>query len=236
MTKRFLLLTAFAALANLCVQAQTSVVYNISNMFEVVKTMDKEVTVGDFVVVNGNGDMKVEKKAYTFDDGIEYSLCLKSMGKGTFDSETGRPTGCSFGFPVSGSGTVKLAILSNSSSDATREVGYYFVPTSGDDQKGETGIKAPATEYKVQSWAFEGTEGMLYFYSIKNGINFYMVSYTPDKIVDTAVSGVKADADVVATHYFNLNGMRTEATLPGIYLKQQVLSDGSVKTQKVLVR
>ncbi|MCH5217650.1 MAG: hypothetical protein J1F07_03730 [Muribaculaceae bacterium] len=56
------------------------------------------------------------------------------------------------------------------------------------------------------------------------------------KDIFDAVESVEADLDVVSTTYFDLTGVRVANPTPGIFIKSEKLSDGTVRTSKVVVR
>ena len=53
---------------------------------------------------------------------------------------------------------------------------------------------------------------------------------------ENAVKEVIVDAEVVSTEYFDLNGTRVADPAKGIFICRQTLSDGTVRTQKVVRR
>ena len=90
------------------------------------------------------------------------------------------------------------------------------------------------TDITPITWSWTGEAGTLYFYSKTNGNNFYMISYTPSNA--TSINTVAAAQEVVSSEYYNINGVRTNATTAGVYIKKDVLKDGSVKVTKTVVR
>lgn len=55
-------------------------------------------------------------------------------------------------------------------------------------------------------------------------------------VTPTGISTTAAEAMVMRTEYFNLNGVRINGAIKGIAIRRQTLSDGTVNIQKVIIR
>jgi hypothetical protein len=229
--KKLLLTVALAVAAFVGVNAQT--VYNISEIYAAGDAVESK---GGLIVRDATGKAGIDSNSKTFAD-VKYTVRYKTGAKGGQIDDFDGPTSGALGFPVSGPGTVTVAVLSASSS-SNRAIGYSYVPTDENAERvqGSTGMTANASVTDLQSFEFTGKEpGTLFLYSTEGGgINFYMITYTPAST--TALNGIAADQEVVATEYYNINGMRVDAATPGIYVKKQVLADGSQKVSKAVVR
>jgi hypothetical protein len=240
--KKLLLTAALAVAAFVGANAQT--VYNISEIYSDVASGNLVATKGDFIIC-GSKKLKVTDDTKS-SEGVVYTKRLQTAGKDDV-KEGNIPSTAAFGFPVSGPGTVKFVVLTGSNTDLTREISWTHQDSEGNVTQGDTGLFPIATpsekididgkkyvDIPPMTWNWTGTAGTLYFYSKISGNNFYMISFTP--ATSTALNGIAADAEVVATEYYNINGMRVDAATPGIYVKKQVLADGSQKVSKAVVR
>ncbi|MEG1585632.1 MAG: hypothetical protein RR346_02015 [Bacteroidales bacterium] len=243
--KKLLLSVAVITASVLAVQAQT---YDFGQIYGpdlaaaggstlVVQTKDNLVMLNSTskIVIEGN-----EKSS----EGVIYTHRLKLGGKSVLETD-GTPKYCSFGIPVTGPGTVKFVVVTGSNSDLTRTIDYTFVPQEGAPVAGSTGLKAlTIDDAKVTigdkeydhisplSWKYSGDAGMLYFYSLINGNNYYAVTYTPDNTVGID----QTTANVVSTHYYNLGGLLVEKPTEGVYIVKETLEDGSSRISKTVIR
>lgn len=56
------------------------------------------------------------------------------------------------------------------------------------------------------------------------------------RVGSSAIAGIGADSEVVRTEYFNLQGIRVDASYRGIAIKVVTLADGSCEASKVMLR
>ena len=84
----------------------------------------------------------------------------------------------------------------------------------------------------------EKTEILANDYEVVGAWNLYYLGDLGEDYIETAIEGVESatEAEVVSTTIYSLNGTVLSAPQKGINILRSVLSDGSVKVQKVLVR
>ena len=56
------------------------------------------------------------------------------------------------------------------------------------------------------------------------------------RVGSSAIAGIGSDSEVVRTEYFNLQGIRVDASYRGIAIKVVTLADGSCEASKVMLR
>ncbi|MGL4411342.1 MAG: hypothetical protein ACRCTF_04270 [Bacteroidales bacterium] len=214
------------------------VTYNFTEIFNtagqsgsVAVVSPGEADPGYGLVIKGTS--KVTKEANNkISEGVLYTTRLKTGGK--FD-KGGEPTDCSFGFPVSGNGTIEFVALTGSNSDLSREVSIYLAANEGGETKdiqtgyfpvASTGLDkvtvdgVEAEDIPVHSYEYVGDPGIAYVYSKINGNNFYMVRYTPtstgvskDQLTNFVYNGHTVTvADAVALNVYNVAGANAVST------------------------
>ena len=117
---------------------------------------------------------------------------------------------------MSGSSSVVLK-LEYSTDSVTWQTGSTTTDLSGTFQSGSTqllwGLAASQNNFFVDNIIFNGT------------------TYDPSV---TSVNPVSANAYVISTEYYNLIGQRLNSPEKGVMIVKMNMSDGSVKTIKVL--
>ncbi len=82
----------------------------------------------------------------------------------------------------------------------------------------------------------EKTEVLANDYEVVGAWNLYYLGKSENGGEETGIGSVESTADVVSTTIYSLNGAQLSAPQRGINIIRSVLSDGTVKVQKVLVR
>lgn len=107
------------------------------------------------------------------------------------------------------------------------------VPYEASDYFNIYAYKTSHTIYLKQG--INETVGLQSFYVDEDGTK-YASDLITENILGTGINNVESGKQAVKTEYINMSGIRTATPDKGLYIKKTLYSDGTSKTEKVLVR
>lgn len=81
----------------------------------------------------------------------------------------------------------------------------------------------------------DSTVGLQSFYVAEDGTT-YASDLVTESTVSTGISNTESSRKAVKTEYINMSGIRTATPDKGLYIKKTLYSDGTSKTEKVLIK
>lgn len=219
--KKTLLITALVAAAFTTLTAQTEKAWTFEKAPFTVTTYTESTTL-DGLTILSNSTSSIAIDANSKKNG-EYSFThrLKLGGAATIDKATAPwlPTNRAVSFAVSGSGTIKIAALSSSSSADRR-----LILSNGTDSL--YNFSAPGTysadgnTVPLETYQYTGGAATLYLWSPSSGVNIYLIAApaTQTSVGKITIPGVEYTGNMITnTHkvhieVYNLLGNKVAET------------------------
>lgn len=227
--KKTLLFGAALLLSSLAINAQT--VWNFSNApfgANPTVTFSSTFTTPDGLTVGTDGTVLwtgLSANSKTI-DGVSYTVRLQTGGGGAPLSPSRIPTTRYLKISVSGASTIKLGMIS-SSSTAIRSL--IIVNTNETVVDSITGIGGAAAA--TYTYNYTGGATTLYFYSRASGLNYYYVSAT--NVIVTNINNPLADKGITFNGKQIVNNQGLPIEVFNVMGKKVATTNSSITTQKL---